>query len=100
MFNTEYGNFHLVDETGDVLVYGLTAEKQSSNDKSFSTLGLKEGDTVVIEGTVMNSKARRRSVARPTISAMNRDRAAAMSLASILLLPTSGPWLLPITRLL
>ena len=51
LFNTEYGNFHLVDETGDVLVYGLTAEKQSSNDKSFSTLGLKEGDTVVIEGT-------------------------------------------------
>lgn len=51
LFNTEYGNFHLVDSTGDVLVYGLTAEKQSSNDKSFSTLGLKEGDTVVIEGT-------------------------------------------------
>lgn len=51
LFNTEYGYFHLVDETGDVLVYGLTAEKQSSNDKSFSTLGLKEGDTVVIEGT-------------------------------------------------
>lgn len=51
LFNTEYGNFHLVDSTGDVLVYGLTAEKQSSNDKSFSTLGLEEGDIVVIEGT-------------------------------------------------
>lgn len=51
LFNTEYGNFHLVDSTGDVLVYGLTAEKQSSNDKSFSTLGLKEGDIVILEGT-------------------------------------------------
>ena len=51
LFNTEYGNFHLVDETGDVLVYGLTAEKQSSNDQSFSTLGLNEGDIVTIEGT-------------------------------------------------
>ena len=50
LFNTEYGNFHLVDATGDVLVYGLTAEKQSSNDKSFSTLGLQEGDVIVIEG--------------------------------------------------
>ena len=50
LFNTEYGNFHLVDATGDVLVYGLTAEKQSSNDKSFSTLGLLEGDVIVIEG--------------------------------------------------
>ena len=51
LFNTEYGNFHLVDSTGDVLVYGLTAEKQSSNDKSFSTLGLEEGDIVILEGT-------------------------------------------------
>ena len=50
LFDTEYGNFHLVDATGDVLVYGLTAEKQSSNDKSFSTLGLQEGDVIVIEG--------------------------------------------------
>ena len=51
LFNTEYGNFHLVDSTGDVLVYGLTAEKQSSNDKTFSTLGLEEGDIVILEGT-------------------------------------------------
>lgn len=51
LYNTEYGNFHLVDETGSVLVYGLTATKQSSNDKSFSSLGLKAGDIVTIEGT-------------------------------------------------
>ena len=51
LYNTEYGNFHLVDETGTVRVYGLTAEKVSSNDKSFSSLGLKEGDIVTLIGT-------------------------------------------------
>lgn len=51
LYNTEFGNFHLVDETGTVLVYGLTAEKVSSNDKSFSSLGLKEGDLVTLIGT-------------------------------------------------
>ena len=51
LYNTEYGNFTLVDETGSVKVYGLTAEKVSSNDKSFSTLGLKEGDVVTLCGT-------------------------------------------------
>ena len=51
LYNTAYGNFTLVDETGSVLVYGLTAEKVSSNDQSFSTLGLKEGDIVTLEGT-------------------------------------------------
>lgn len=49
--NTTYGNFTLEDETGSVYVYGLTATKQSYNDKSFSTLGLKEGDKLVLEGT-------------------------------------------------
>ena len=51
LYDTEYGNFTLVDETGSVKVYGLTAEKVSSNDKSFSTLGLKEGDVVTLCGT-------------------------------------------------
>ena len=51
LYNTEYGNFTLVDETGSVKVYGLTAEKQDYNDKSFSTLGLKEGDIVTLCGT-------------------------------------------------
>lgn len=50
--NTTYGNFNIVDETGSVYVYGLTKEKvDGSNDKSFSELGLKEGDIVTIRGT-------------------------------------------------
>jgi len=51
LYNTDYGNFTLVDETGSVKVYGLTAEKVDKNDQSFSTLGLKEGDTVTLCGT-------------------------------------------------
>ena len=46
-----YGNFDLVDATGSVYVYGLTATPQASNDKSFASLGLKEGDIVTIVGT-------------------------------------------------
>ena len=49
--NTTYGNFDLTDETGTVYVYGLTATKVTSNDKSFSSLGLKEGDIVTLIGT-------------------------------------------------
>lgn len=49
--NTAYGNFTLVDETGSIYVYGLTAEKVDKNDKSFSTLGLNEGDIVTLVGT-------------------------------------------------
>lgn len=50
--NTSYGNFTLVDDAGSyVEVYGLTKEKVSSNDKSFSSLGLKEGDVVTLAGT-------------------------------------------------
>ena len=46
-----YGNFDLVDATGSVYVYGLTSTPQASNDKSFESLGLKEGDVVTIVGT-------------------------------------------------
>ena len=46
-----YGNFDLVDATGSVYVYGLTSTPQASNDKSFASLGLKEGDIVTIVGT-------------------------------------------------
>ena len=49
--NTAYGNFTLVDETGSIYVYGLTAEKVDKNDQSFSTLGLNEGDIVTLVGT-------------------------------------------------
>ena len=46
-----YGNFDLTDATGSVYVYGLTSTPQASNDKSFESLGLKEGDVVTIVGT-------------------------------------------------
>lgn len=51
--NTTYGNFDLVDATGSVYVYGLTATELGygeKNDKSFGTLGLEEGDKIVIKG--------------------------------------------------
>ena len=54
LYNTEYGNFHLIDDAGnDVTVYGMTATPLigSSNDKSFSTLGYVEGDVVTLVGT-------------------------------------------------
>jgi DNA/RNA endonuclease YhcR with UshA esterase domain len=49
--NTTYGNFDLVDETGSVYVYGLTATPQSTNDKSYSSLGLAAGDKIKLHGT-------------------------------------------------
>ena len=49
--NTTYGNFDLVDETGKVYVYGLTATPQSVNDKSYASLGLEAGDKIKIHGT-------------------------------------------------
>ena len=51
LYNTTYGNFNLVNGTEKILVYGLTATKKTSNDKSFASLGLKEGDKITIWGT-------------------------------------------------
>ena len=52
--NTTYGNFDLSDETGTVYVYGLTKEfiavGSTSNDKSYASLGLNEGDKITIRG--------------------------------------------------
>ena len=51
--NTTYGNFDLVDDTGTVYVYGLTKTDLgygAQNDKSFESLGIKEGDTVTLIG--------------------------------------------------
>jgi hypothetical protein len=49
-----YGNFDLSDETGTVYVYGLTKEfiavGTTSNDKSFASLGLKDGDKITLRG--------------------------------------------------
>ena len=47
----DYGNFDLVDATGSVYVYGLTATPVEKNDKSFPTIGIKEGDVVTLIGT-------------------------------------------------
>ena len=47
----DYGNFDLVDATGKVYVYGLTATQVEKNDKSFPTLGIQEGDIVTLIGT-------------------------------------------------
>ena len=50
--NTTYGNFDLVDATGSVYVYGLTGNGAvGSNDKSFASLGINEGDVTTIIGT-------------------------------------------------
>lgn len=51
--NTTYGNFVITDETGSIDVYGLTKEwvAGGNNDKSFSQLGLKEGDILTLAGT-------------------------------------------------
>ena len=46
--NTTYGNFYMKDGTGEVFVYGLTSTEQSTNDKSFSSIGLTEGDKVTL----------------------------------------------------
>ena len=51
--NADYGNFDLTDETGTVYVYGLTATELgygAKNDKSYASLGLKEGDKIKIRG--------------------------------------------------
>ena len=45
--NTNYGNFDLQDETGTVYVYGLYDENKN---KVFTSLGLKEGDTLTMRG--------------------------------------------------
>lgn len=59
--NANYGNFDIVDSTGNIYVHGCTGTKQSlvkdgtnglviNNDRSFSGTGLKAGDEVTIEG--------------------------------------------------
>ena len=40
----EYGDIYVKDDTGELFIYGLTKARSSGNDKSFSSLGLNEGD--------------------------------------------------------
>ena len=50
IYNTEYGNFHLLDDAGnDVVVYGLVAGWGGPS-KEFTSLGIQEGDVVTIVG--------------------------------------------------
>lgn len=49
LVNTTYGNFTLVDATGEVYVYGLKKDATSSN-QTFGETGVKEGDIVVLAG--------------------------------------------------
>lgn len=44
----DYGNFTIKDATGEVYIYGMTNGWVGSNDKSFSQIGLKVGDTVTL----------------------------------------------------
>ncbi len=46
--NTLYGNFDLVDETGSVYIYGLL--DKDGNAKNFESIGIKEGDELILEG--------------------------------------------------
>lgn len=48
--NATYGNITIEDETASVYVYGFTKDKlvNTSNDQSFGSLNLKEGDVVTL----------------------------------------------------
>jgi len=46
--NTTYGNWYLVDETGEVYIYGTLDAKGA--EKNFLSLGLEVGDQVTVEG--------------------------------------------------
>lgn len=45
---TDYGNFYIKDDSGEMLVYGMTAAKSASNDHTFKDLGLNEGDILTL----------------------------------------------------
>lgn len=47
IYNKEYGNWYLKDNTGEILVYGTLYE---GVEKKFEKLGLEPGDSVTIEG--------------------------------------------------
>lgn len=47
----DYGDIYVSDGTGEILVYGLTATRKGSNDKSFRGLNLKEGYVLTFKAT-------------------------------------------------
>lgn len=48
IYNTTYGNWYLVDDTGRLTIYGTKDAK--GNTKNFESLGLENGDYVVVSG--------------------------------------------------
>ena len=46
--STTYGNYYVVDNTGEVYVYGTL--DASGNEKNFASLGIEAGDEVVVQG--------------------------------------------------
>ena len=48
IYNTEYGNWHLIDATGDLTIYGTLDKKGAT--KNFKSLGIEAGDIVTVEG--------------------------------------------------
>lgn len=45
-YNADYGNFYLEDATGQVLIYGIYKDGA----KCYTALGLKDGDTITVQG--------------------------------------------------
>ena len=51
-----YGNFNLTDDSGTIYVYGLVSKDlggytpNKANDKSFASIGIKDGDVITIVG--------------------------------------------------
>jgi len=50
IYNTEYGNMYIYDETGEVHIYG-TLDKEGK-EKNFSSLKIEKGDEITVEGPV------------------------------------------------
>lgn len=49
--NTEYGNWYLKDETGEVYVYGtLDKDGKDGKNNSIAAWGIEEGDIITVEG--------------------------------------------------
>lgn len=49
--NTKYGNFYVNDGTAEVYIYGLGVEAGSLTQNLLTTLGINEGDEIVVQGS-------------------------------------------------
>jgi len=48
IYNTDYGNYYLVDDTGKITIYGTLDAK--GNQKNFSSLKIENGDVIEVSG--------------------------------------------------